>query len=153
MTALRTIFKWWVAVLLVGVLLQIAFAGYGAFYAAEKVDDNPIDEDTFNDGFGLHTGLGYLLFLGAIVLVVLALLSRPGKRKVWHSAGILGLLVVQILLAWFGYAVPAVFGALHPLNAFLILGAVGSLAAMEWKGRRMAMREQPSAAPAAPPPA
>jgi Family of unknown function (DUF6220) len=150
MNALRTIYKWWVAVLLIGVLLQIAFAGYGAFYAADKVDDASIDEDTFNDGFGLHTGFGYLIFLGAIVLLVLALLSRPGKRKVWHSAAILGLVFLQILLAYGGYGVPGVFGALHPLNAFLILGAVGSLTAMEWKGGRMRMREAAPASTSSP---
>lgn len=144
MSALRTIYKWWVAVLLVGVILQIAFAGYGAFYAADKVDDATIDEDTFNNGFDLHTGFGYLIFLAAILLLILALVARPGKRRVWHSATILVLVFVQILLAYGGYGVPAVFGALHPLNAFLILGAVGSLAAIEWKGGRMRM---PEAAP------
>jgi heme A synthase len=149
MTALRSIFKWWVAILFFGVLLQIAFAGYGAFYAADKVDGGTIDEDTFSDGFGLHTGFGYIIFLGALLLVILALLARPGKRRVWHSVAILGLVILQVLLAWFGYGVPAVFGALHPLNAFVIVGAVGSLAAMEWKKGRMGMGDR--AAPAPPP--
>jgi heme A synthase len=150
MNALRTIYRWWLAILLVGVLVQIAFAGYGAFYAADKVDSAPIDEDTFGDGFGLHSGFGYLVLLGGLLLVILALLARPGKRRVWHSVGILGLLILQVLLAWFGYEVPAVFGALHPLNAFLILGAVGSLTAMEWRGGRMGMGDRPTSPPAAP---
>jgi hypothetical protein len=149
MTVLRSIFKWWVGILFVGVLLQIALAGYGAFYAADKVESAPIDEDTFMDGFGLHAGVGYLLLLGGLLLLILALLGRVGKRKVKHSAVIFGLLILQMLLAWFGFEVPAVFGALHPVNALLIVGAVGSLAAMEWK--RGGMGRDDSAAPAAPP--
>ena len=151
MTVLRSIFKWWVGILFVGVILQIAFAGYGAFYAADKVESAPIDEDTFMDGFGLHTGVGYLLLLGGLLLLILALLGRVGRRKVWHSAAIFGLLILQMLLAWFGFEVPAIFGALHPVNALLIVGAVGSLAAMEWKRGGMGMGDR--AAPAAPPPA
>lgn len=151
MTAVRSIFKWWVGILFVGVLVQIAFAGYGAFYAADKVENATIDEDTFMDGFGLHAGLGYLLLLGGLLLLVLALLGRVGKRKVWHSAAIFGLLILQMLLAWFGFEVPAIFGALHPVNALLIVGAVGSLAAMEWKRGGMGMGDR--TAPAAPPPA
>lgn len=150
MTVLRSIFKWWVGILFVGVLLQIAFAGYGAFHAADKVEAAPIDEDTFMDGFGLHAGLGYLLLLGGLVLLILALLGRVGKRKVWHSAAIFGLLILQMLLAWFGFEVPAVFGALHPVNALVIVGAVGSLAAMEWRKGDMRMGGD-RAAPAPPP--
>ena len=37
-------------------ILQIGFAGYGAFYVASKVDGDgkTIDEDAFIDGFGIH---------------------------------------------------------------------------------------------------
>jgi hypothetical protein len=55
---------------------------------------------------------------------------------------------VQILLAWTGASAPYVFGGLHPLNAFIILGFALSLTYREWKGER-AMTAQP--APAAPP--
>jgi hypothetical protein len=58
---------------------------------------------------------------------------------------------LQILLAWFGYDVPLI-GALHPLNAFLILGAVAALTMREWRGDRMAMG-RPTSEPMAPPPA
>ncbi len=51
-----------------------------------------------------------------------------------HSLVIFVLLIVQVLLAWAGLEVPGVFGALHPLNAFLILGAVGALTMREWRG-------------------
>src|SRR5215218_3350392 len=128
MSAFRTIFRYWISILAAAVLVQIAFAGYGAFYAVEKVSDASIDEDTFEDGFGLHTGFGYLILLGVLLAVIVALLARPGKRTVLMTVGALVLMIVQVLLAWFGGTIPAI-GALHPLNAFAIAALLGSLAA------------------------
>ena len=39
MNALRTIYRYWISILALAVIVQIAFAGYGAFYAANKVSD------------------------------------------------------------------------------------------------------------------
>ena len=36
---MQALYKWWSGLLLVAVVLQIGFAGYGAFYVANKVDD------------------------------------------------------------------------------------------------------------------
>lgn len=147
MSALRTIFRYWLWILLAAVVLQIAFAGFGAFDVADKLssEGSSVDEETYNDSWGLHIGWGYLILLGSIVTFVLALVARVGRQRVLHALGIVGLVVVQILLAWFGYEVPLI-GTLHPINAFLILGAVAALTMREWRGDRMA------ATPAAPPP-
>jgi len=146
-SALRTIFRYWLWILLAAVVLQIAFAGFGAFDVADKLssEGSSVDEETYNDSWGLHIGWGYLILLGSIVTFVLALVARVGRQRVLHALGIVGLVVVQILLAWFGYEVPLI-GTLHPINAFLILGAVAALTMREWRGDRMA------ATPAAPPP-
>jgi hypothetical protein len=151
--ALRTIFRYWLLLLLAAVLLQIAFAGFGAFDVADKLssEGSSVDEDSFSDSWGLHTGWGYLIFLGSLVTFLLALAARVGRQRVLQSLGIVGLVVLQILLAWFGYEVPLI-GALHPLNAFLILGAVAALTMREWRGDRMAMG-RPTSEPMAPPPA
>ena len=147
MSALRTIFRYWLWILLAAVVLQIAFAGFGAFDVADKLssEGSSVDEETYNDSWGLHIGWGYLILLGSIVTFVLALVARVGRQRVLHALAIVGLVVVQILLAWFGYEVPLI-GTLHPINAFLILGAVAALTMREWRGDRMA------ATPAAPPP-
>ena len=58
-------------------------------------------------------------------------------------------MIVQIVLAWIGEEVPAV-GALHPMNAFIILGLVGSIAGGEWRAKKMGMSSgmaPPAAAP------
>jgi hypothetical protein len=134
----RAVFRYWLWLLLAVVVLQIAFAGFGAFDVAEKVSSEgaSIDEESIDDSWGLHIGFGYLIFLGALITFVLALLARVGRQRVLHTLGIVGLVVVQILLAWFGSEVP-IIGALHPLNAFLILGAVLALTMREWKGDQM----------------
>lgn len=147
MSALRTVYRYWISIVTAAVALQIAFAGYGAFYVADKAHDASINEDTIEDGFGLHIGFGYLIFLATVLAVILALLARPGKRTVLLTVGALALVIVQIVLAWIGGEVPAV-GALHPVNAFIILGLLGSLTAGEWRARKMG-----TTAPAAPPPA
>jgi hypothetical protein len=146
-SALRTIFRYWLWLLLAAVVLQIALAGFGAFDVADKLgtEGSSVDEDSFNDSWGLHTGVGYLIFLASIVTFLLALAARVGRRRVLHSLGIVALVVVQIVLAWIGYEVP-IIGALHPLNALLILGAVGALTMRVWRSEGM------KATPAAPPP-
>ena len=151
MGALRTIFRYWLWVLLAMVVVQIAFAGYGAFDAASKTDNGgSLDEDSYNDSFGLHLGFGYLVVLAGLITLLLALAARPGRTRVIHALVIFVLLIVQVLLAWFAYGVPGVFGALHPLNALLILGAVAALTMREWRGEKVS-RTTPE--PVTPPPA
>ena len=97
----------------------------------------------------MHIGFGYLVFLMTLIAVVLALLARPGRRTVLMTVGALALVIVQIVLAWIGGTVPAV-GALHPINAFIILGLVGSLAGSQWREKKMGMSSgtaPPAAAP------
>jgi Family of unknown function (DUF6220) len=134
----RAVFRYWLWLLLAAVVLQIAFAGFGAFDVSDKLASEgvSIDEEGYDDSWGLHTGFGYLVLLGGLVTFILALLARVGRQRVLQSLGIFGLLILQMLLAWFGSEVP-VIGTLHPINAFLILGVVGSLTIREWKGDRM----------------
>jgi hypothetical protein len=132
---LRTVYRYWVALLLLAVLVQIGAAGYGAFNAADKSDPGPLTDKGFTDGFDFHNGFGYIIFLGAVILFVLALAGRLGKRGVLMALGAPVLVAIQIVLAWGGESEPIV-GIFHPLNAFLIAGFVGSLAFAAWrKGR------------------
>jgi hypothetical protein len=130
----QTVYRYWAGLVFLAVVVQVAFAGFGAFGVANDVaDGKSVNEDRFDDLWGLHTGWGYLVLLFALVLLVIAAAARLGKRRVLHTVGLFGLVIVQILLAWFGEEVPAI-GALHPLNAFLVLGASGSLAMAAWRG-------------------
>jgi hypothetical protein len=74
---------------------------------------------TFGEGWDAHRATGMGLILLALVLVVLAALGR--REALRASAILLALLVVQSLLAVAGREDLAIVGALHPLNALLIL--------------------------------
>ena len=132
---LRTAYRWWVAILFLGVIVQIGLAGYGAFYAVDKADDagkNTIVGDKVTHGFGPHSGLGYVLFLGSILLFLLALGSRFERRRVLWNLAIPLLFIVQIVLAWIGGGV-AGLGFLHPINALVIFSVLGATAHRAWR--------------------
>jgi uncharacterized protein DUF6220 len=149
MKAFQAVYRVWVTILTAAVVLQIFFAGYGAFDASSKLEDegSTIDEDAFTASFDPHIALGYLIFLGSLVLLLLSFGAR-GKSRILRSAGVVGLVVLQVLLAWIGYGVPYVAGGLHPVNAFVIAGFLGSITYREWSTRKA---EAPEAAPATTP--
>jgi heme A synthase len=135
---MATVYRWWAAILTLAVVVQIGFAGYGAFNAAEKIEDNDsISKKAFEDGWDPHTGFGYIVFLGAVLLFLIALASRPGRRGVLWALAVPLLVILQIVLAWIGESV-GWLGFLHPINAFVILGVLGSLTGRLWRGRATA---------------
>ena len=153
MKALRTIYRYWITLLFAAVLAQISAAAYGGFYAAQKLGDQKgsdeskvISEKTFDHGFGFHTAFGYLLFLGAVLLLVLALAGRLGKRGILFSLAVPVAVAVQIVLAWISGSVHAV-GILHGLNALVIFGLTGAMTGMAWRQHKAS---RSTAAPASP---
>ena len=134
---MRTVYWFWSIVVLVMVVLQIAFAGYGAFYAAHKLEDegSSITDKTFEDGFGIHIGFGYLVWLAVMVLLVIGVIAGVGRWRLGKHGVLALLLTLQILLAWFGGSIPAI-GAFHPLNAFVILALTLSIVWDGWQARK-----------------
>jgi uncharacterized protein DUF6220 len=152
--AFRTIYRYWVTLLFAAVIAQIAGAAYGAFYSADKLNSQSgpdegrtISETVFDHGFGFHTAFGYLIFLGAVLLLVFALLARLGRRGVLLALAVPLLVALQIVLAWISEAVHGV-GILHGLNALVIFGLTGSLTGQAWRAHR-APEAAPATAPAA----
>ena len=142
---MEAVYRVWAAIVVAAVLLQIGFAGYGAFYTANKVDDSPVSQDTFDDGWGMHLGFGYLVILLGLLFVLVALGARVGKQRTLRVLALFGLMILQLLLAWFGEAAP-VIGILHPINAFLILGLSGSIAYQAWRAPARAGQMAPETA-------
>ena len=132
MAALRTVYRYWSWLVFAAIVLQVGFAGYGAFYVASKVDDAPVNEDTFEDGFGLHAGVGYLVVLLILVGFIIALAGGVRGRRLGRAGLLLGLGILQVLLAWFGFEVPAI-GFFHPVNALIIFALSGMIAWSEWR--------------------
>lgn len=152
MRALRTIYRYWLTLLFVAVIAQIAGAAYGAFYAAEKLgnqegsdEQKVISEKAFDHGFGFHVGFGYLIFLGAVVLLLLALAARLGKTQVLWSLAVPLVVALQIVLAWISESVHGV-GILHGINALVVLGLVGYLTAQAWRARAPIASPEPAPA-------
>lgn len=133
MSTLRTIFRYWLWLMLIAVVVQIGFAGIGAFDAADKATAGSVDEDAYYDSFELHAALGTFLVLGGLLTVLLALAARAGRQRVFHALGIFALLIVQMVLGWSGQELPEILGFLHPINALIILGAVAMLTTRMWR--------------------
>ena len=136
---MRTLYWLWSLLVFGMVIVQIGFAGYGAFYAANKLGDegSTIDDKTFEDGFGLHTAFGYLVILAGLIFVVIGLIAGIGKWRLGKQGVLFLLLFIQLWLAWIGSEVPFPVGFLHPINAFLILALSGWIGWDEWQRRRI----------------
>jgi hypothetical protein len=132
---MRVVFRWWAVLVFVSVLVQIAFAGYGAFYVVDKADDAPktVTSHQVDHGFGPHSAWGYLVILLGIILVPIAFGARVDRSRKQLSVVIAVLLVIQFFLAVLGWSW-APLGFLHPLNAIAIAAVTGILARIEWRG-------------------
>jgi Family of unknown function (DUF6220) len=139
---MRAVYRFWVTIIWLAVVVQISAAAYGAFYSADKLGDQKgsdetkmISEKAFDHGFGFHTGFGYLIFLGAVLLLLIALAARLGKRRVLLALAVPLLVILQIVLAWISEDVHAV-GPLHGLNALIIFGLTGAMTGAAWREHR-----------------
>jgi hypothetical protein len=148
---MRTVYRYWITLVWLAVVAQIAAAAYGAFYTADKLnaqkgpdEGRTISEKLFDHGFGVHNGLGYIIFLGSVVLLLIALAARLGRRRVLFALAVPVAVAIQIVLAWASESVHGI-GILHGLNALVIFGLTGSLAGVAWREARVSA---PSAAPA-----
>ena len=142
---MQTLYKWWAALLLLAVVLQVGLAGYGAFYVAHKVDGDgkTIDTNGFEDGFGIHMGFGYIVWLLGIVFLVIGVIAGIGRWRLGRHGVLALLLTLQVILAWIGSGVPAI-GFFHPVNALLIFTVLLWVVHDTWRGQ--AGVQQPAAA-------
>ena len=96
-------------------VVQFFLAGLGAF---ETVHDKHFK----NGNFDAHAGLGDALVLLALVIAAIAAIGRWSPFVTRVSLLLFGLMVVQSVLGNLGADNSAWFGALHAVNALLILG-------------------------------
>ncbi len=129
---MAAVYKYLAGLVFLAVIVQIGFAGYGAFSVAKDTDGGTVNEDRFEDVFGMHSGFGYLVVLLGLILLVVSLVAR---HRVKHTLILFGLLVLQVILAWIGFEVPWV-GFFHPINAMVIAGLIGFIAMTEFRGGR-----------------
>jgi len=113
-------YRWALLVFLLAGVAQIFLAGLGVF----SVVDHGVAGDT---AFAPHRTLGFSISGLALLILVLALIARPGARAITGSVVLVVLTsLMQSLLAGLADS-QAVFGALHALDGLLILGVAGYL--------------------------
>ena len=89
-----------------------------------------------NSNFENHRNVGYLIGVVALALVLTALPTGLGRRRILQSLGILGLYIVQSSLPYIG--VNAI-EALHPVNAAVMFVVSLIYARAVWRERAPAM--------------
>jgi len=119
------------------IVLQVYFAGEGIFGARDK--DIQIEDAKVLD---LHREFGWFISQPfALLLLIAALLAWfPNKRLRWLAIAAPILLIIQSILPYADRWI----AALHPVNAFVLLGIFGYLSSALWRGR-VAVEEPPPA--------
>ena len=84
--------------------------------------------------FETHRNVGYLIGLITLVLLLTAIPTGLGRRRISQSAGLLVLYVIQSSLPYMDPGLPAV-AALHPVNAVLMAGLSFVYARGVWRER------------------
>jgi hypothetical protein len=113
-------------------VLQVFLAGLGVF-------DDP-------GSFITHRNFGYTFGWLTLVILVLALVGRTGRRIIGISVLLLVLFTLQSVFIALRTDLPAV-AALHPLNGFLIMLTSIVLTRTSWQARHAA---EPAVARTAP---
>jgi Family of unknown function (DUF6220) len=115
-------YRWALLAFLLAGVAQIFLAGLGVF----RLQDQGLEAAGDTD-FGPHMALGFAMAGVALLILILAVIARPGARAI-AGAAVLVLLtsLVQSLLAGLGED-HAVYGGLHALDGLLILGIAGYL--------------------------
>jgi hypothetical protein len=132
----RSVLKWFSALYVVLIVIQVYLAGEGIFGLSVIKHSDDCDKKGANvhaltqcagnsKTLDAHRALGFFLtFFGAILFLICALIAwHPNTRVRVISILVAILTFVQMLLPGGGRWV----GALHPVNAFLILGMYGWL--------------------------
>jgi uncharacterized protein DUF6220 len=117
-------------------VIQVFLAGLGVF-------DDP-------GSFITHREFGYTFGWLTLVILVLAIVGRTGRRIIGLSVLLLVLFTLQSVFIALRTDMPAV-AALHPLNGFLIMLTSIVLTRVSWQARHVAVPSPSTPASAAQP--
>jgi hypothetical protein len=130
-------YRWLLLLFLVAGVVQIFLAGLGVFHLHAYGLDDPAGDAALDP----HRTLGFAMGGIAILILVLALVARPGARQVVLAAVlVLQTVVLQSLLAGLGDDSP-VWGGLHALDGLLAIGVAAYLYGVALVRRRAAARD------------
>ena len=144
------IYKVLIVVFAAAVVVQFFLAGLGIFGAIPE-EDGSTTAERWEDKIEPHAGLGHILQMGSLLLLLLILIAWTGLRSIGATFVLAVLLILQIVLAAVGEDTPGI-GALHPVNALLILALSWFLAWRAWRGNLLVPPSRVSTPPGPPPP-
>lgn len=146
---MKATYMWLARLIAIGVVLQAAFIAWGMFEIRNAADDGKaFTADTaVNAGRALHSafGSGVIPLLVLLLLIVSFFARVPGGVR--SALIILGLVVLQIGLAFSSYPLP-VLGVLHGVNAFVLAGVAGFAGRQAAQAAPRSPEPEPSAAAA-----
>ena len=126
-----SVMKWFAAVYVVAIVVQVFLAGEGIFGLyniehSDKCDKAGASCIANSKTLDPHRALGFILTLpGAVLFLIVALLAWHSNKRVRTVSIVVPILTfVQMVLPGLGRW----GGAFHPLNAILVLGLFGWLA-------------------------
>ena len=115
-------YRWALLAFLLAGVAQICLAGLGVF----RLQGQGL-EAAGDTAFGPHMALGFAMAGIALLILILAVIARPGARAITGSAVLVLLTsLVQSLLAGLGED-HAVYGALHALDGLFVIGIASYL--------------------------
>jgi hypothetical protein len=123
------VYKVLIAVFAAAVVVQFFLAGLGIF-GARPEEGESVTQDKFEDEMSVHGDVGWFLFLGTLLLLIVILIAWTGPRSI-------GATFLLAVLAFIQMALPSggdVVAALHPVNAVVILSLALFLTWRAWRG-------------------
>jgi hypothetical protein len=123
---MRQVHAWMAWVFVASIVVQVFLAGLA------------IPQLGGNSSFVTHRDFGYLIGLLTLILLVAAIASRAGRRRIGQASGLLGLYVVQSVLPLLDPGLP-ILAALHPVNALVMFGLGVWYARAVWRERDVAV--------------
>ncbi|WP_448625271.1 hypothetical protein [Geodermatophilus sp. URMC 64] len=128
---MRQTYRVMAGLIALGVVVQAAAIAFGWFTAISDLDSGLVIDENYegNGGHALHgiVGLYVMPALGLIFLIVALVAGRAVPRGRTWGAIVFVAILVQVVLAIVAFSAPAI-GALHGLNALVILGTAGRAA-------------------------
>ncbi len=144
---MRAAYRVLATLVMAGVGLQVALIAYGAFGTAHDAEDGvAVDGAYSNTGIDMHRIVGSAIGLVVLLLLIVSFFTKVERGRTL-AAVLVGLVVVQFVLATVSFGVPLI-GALHGLNA-LAIAAIASTAAR--RAGEPASKKADTAAPAGTP--
>lgn len=143
------VLAWLVAL---GVVVQAAAIAFGWFDTLHQMDNGLVIGKNYegNVGHAIHgtNGMFVIPLLGLALLVVSFLAAKSVPRARTWGAIVFGAIVLQVVLAFLAFSAP-VLGALHGINALVVLGSAARAALLtrEPRGAAVAGNRGPVSVP------